>query len=640
MRRTAAQGTHHVKDGLGGLEATQRTLRLRVLATTDLHVHLLPFDYYTDRPQPATGLAQAASLIRSLRAEAGEASCVLLDNGDFLSGSLLSDLAVATQRLLAPRDDRDGGRHPMIAAMNALGFDAGNLGNHEFDHGLPALRAALAKATFPIVSANLLAGREASAPLAPPWTILVRDLAGPDGATHRVRVGVLGLGPPQVAGWTAVALDGGLRTRDIVEAAREEIPRLRAAGADLVVALCHSGIGHDAHEPHMENAAPPLAALPGLDALIVGHTHEVFPGPDWTPREGVDPQRGTLHGKPAVQPGFFGRHVGVMDLRLTRADGRWAVAAHSVRVVPVPPDAPPDPAVVAAAEPAHRRLLALTRRPIGSTQVPLHSYFSVLGPDTALDVVADAKRREAQRLLRDRPESALPILCTVSPFKSGGRAGPGNYIDIPPGPLAFRQAADLYIYANCFCLAEITGAGLRAWLERSAGLFRTLRPGETDQPLVDPDFPAYNFDTIDGLTWTVDPTSPPRTDPMGRLVRPDASRIRDLRHEGRPVADDDRFVLATSSYRLGLGGGFAAAARTRMVLRTPTPVRDVVLAHVSAAPVHPAPRARWRFLPLAGTSAWFDSGPGARDHLAGLEDRKVEPLGPAPGGFHRFRLRL
>jgi 2',3'-cyclic-nucleotide 2'-phosphodiesterase/3'-nucleotidase len=425
-----------------------------------------------------------------------------------------------------------------------------------------------------------------------------------------------------------------------VEAAREEIPRLRAAGADLVIALCHSGISREGLGSPSENAALPLAALTGLDALVVGHTHEVFPGPDWTPGPALDPRRGTLHGKPAVQPGFFGRHVGVMDLHLRQDLGDWSVAAHSVRVVPVPFDVPADPAVSAAAEPAHRRLLALTRRPVGSTRVPLHSYFSVLGPDTSLDVVADAKRSEAKRLLRDRPESALPILCTVSPFKSGGRAGPGNYIDIPPGPVAFRQAADLYVYANSFCLVEINGAGIRAWLERSAGLFRTLAPGEQDQPLLDPDFPPYNFDTIDGLTWTLDPTGPARTDPSGRVLHPDATRIHDLRHEGRPVGDDDRFILATSSYRLGLGGGFAAAARTRMVLRTPTPVREMVLAHVSAAPVCPAPRPRWRFTPLPGTAAWFDSGPGAEGHLAGLEDRKVEPLGPAPGGFHRFRLRL
>jgi 2',3'-cyclic-nucleotide 2'-phosphodiesterase/3'-nucleotidase len=277
---------------------------------------------------------------------------------------------------------------------------------------------------------------------------------------------------------------------------------------------------------------------------------------------------------------------------------------------------------------------------VGSTRVALHSYFAVLGLDRGLDVVADAKRAEAQRLLRGRPEAELPILCTVSPFKAGGRAGPGNYVDIPPGPLAFRQAASLYIYANTFCLAEITGAGLQAWLERSAGLFATLAPGVAEQPLLDPAFPPYNFDMVDGLTWVLDPTGPPRTDAWGRLVNPGSSRIRDLRRGDRPVAPDDRFVLATSSYRLAAGGGFAAGDQARPFLRTPNPVREVVLAHVRAAPVSPPPRPRWRFASLPGTFAWFDSGPGADGHLPGPEDRDVEPLGPVAGGFHRFRLRL
>lgn len=627
-----------MKDGSVANGSLVLSARLRVLATTDLHVHLLPYDYYTDRPQPATGLAQAASTIRSLRAEAGEQACLLLDNGDSLSGSLLSDLLAAQHRLLAPTGNREVPAHPMIAAMNALGFDAGNIGNHEFDHGLPFLQSAMSEARFPIVSANL--STRGGERLAPPWAILARDLPGSDGRRHRVRIGVLGLAPPQVAGWTAVALGGALSARDILETAREEIPRLRAAGADLVIALCHSGIGREEHEPLMEDAAVPLAALPGLDALVVGHTHESFPGPHWRRTGAVDPLRGTLHGKPAVQPGFFGRQVGVIDLGLRRGPEGWAVDGHAVRVLPVLPEAPVDAAAAAAAEPAHQRVLAVMRRTVGHTRVALHSYFACLGHDATLDLVADAKRAEARRLLRERPESVLPVLCTVAPFKAGGRSGPGHFIDIPPGPVAFRQAADLYIYPNTFCLVEITGRGLRDWLERSAAFFARLTPGVADQPLLDPDVPCYRFDTVDGLTWTLDLSRPSRTDASGRVVDPGATRILDLRHEGRHVADDDRFVLATSSFRLGLGGGSGAGGQVRNILRSSIPTREVVIAHLRRSPANPAPRERWRFAPMPGTSAWFDSGPGATAHLPQLPDRRVEPLGPTPEGFHRFRLHL
>ncbi len=624
-------GDDGMKDAQEGSGVSPVTAHLRLIATTDLHVHLLPYDYYADRPRPATGLAQAAHLIRALRDEASGA-CLLLDNGDFLEGSLLSELIAAERRAVS-----GGASHPMIAAMNALGFDAGTLGNHEFDRGFPYLRAVMAEAAFPLVSANLRAGD--GPPLADPWTLLPREVQGSDGQIHDLRIGILGLGPPQTATWNALTLDGRIETQDIVAAAREEVPRLREAGADLVVALCHSGIGGARPLPGMENAALPLAAVPGVDALVLGHTHLVFPDPSWPASGGIDPQRGTLHGRPAVQPGAFGSHVGVIDLWLRKdAGGAWTVAAHAVRAIPVPPTTPVDHRVAASVASAHQRLLDLARRPIGRTEVPLQSYFSLVAPCAALAVVADAKREEARRLLQGRPEADLPIICTVTPFKAGGRAGPRNYIDIPPGPLALRQAADLYIHPNTFCLLEIRGDALRGWLERSAALFRTLVPGQPDQPLLDPDVPSYNFDVLDGLTWDFDLTRPPRTTPDGRLRDPGASRVRNLCHDGRPVRDSDRFVLATSSYRLGLGGGFLAVRQARLILRTRISNRDIVLAHVRSAPLRPANRPGWGFVPVPGATAWFDSSPGAEGLAA--RDRTVEPLDATADGFLRFRMNL
>ena len=293
----------------------------------------------------------------------------------------------------------------------------------------------------------------------------------------------------------------------------------------------------------------------------------------------------------------------MLDLDLELGPDGWRVAGHLGRVLPVPPDTPPDEAVDAAAAPAHKVLMSFTGWPVGDTKVPLHSYFDLVAPGRGLDVVADAKRREAQRLLRGRPEADLPILCAVTPFKAGGRGGPENYIDIRPGPVTLREAADLYIHPNTFCLVEITGRGLRDWLERSAALFRTLTPGVADQPLLDPAFAPYNFDTIDGLTCDFDLSAPARTDPEGRRVDPAASRVRNLRHQGRPVAEEDRFVLVTNSYRLGRGGAFAAAAEARLLLQTWILLRDVVLAHLRDGPLAPAPRPHWGFMPLPGTSA-------------------------------------
>lgn len=615
--------------------------KLRILGTSDLHLHLLPWDYYADRPMAATGLAQAARLIRSLRAGAG--TTLLFDNGDFLQGNLLSDW-LAT--------DGEAEANPMVAAMNVLGYDAGTLGNHDFNYGLGYLRRALGEARFPVVSANVAAENGAKA-LVPPWVVLDREVTGSDGARRPVKVGVIGFAPPQLNVWDQAMREAGIATRDIVEAARAEVPRLRAAGAEVVVALCHSGIGAAEHEPLMENAAVPLAAVDGVDAVIAGHTHLAFPG-EAVPGSGVvDPVAGLVHGKPTVQPGFHGSHVGVLDLTLRLGAGGWVVddeGLHGVRAERVARRASPqspfaaapvDDEIAALAMPSHLRVRESARRPVGRTAVALQSYFSLVVPDATLWVVADAQRAHARRLLAGRPASDLPLLSSVSPYRAGGRLGPFHYIDLAPGPLALRQAADLYLYANnSLCVVEVTGAGLLEWLERSAAIFAPLTPGTGDQPLHCPACPSYHFDVIDGLTYAIDPSQPSRTDCEGRVADPAARRVLDLRHDGRPVEAHDRFAVVTNSYRVGSGGGYAAARGARLLAQSPANARDLLLAQLREGPLDPAPREGWRFAALPGTRAWFDSGPGALDHLHEIGDRRVTSVGPAPDGFWRFCLHL
>lgn len=612
------------------LRADRRQAQLRLLATTDLHFQLLGWDYLADRPSPATGLARAAALIRALRAAVGNS--LLFDNGDFLQGSPLSDW-VADRRAQG-----ETGIHPMIAAMNALGYDAVTLGNHEFNYGLPFLTEALAQAAFPVVSANIL--DRAGAPLVAPVALFERVMTDAQDRPATIRIGVIGLAPPQITRWDKVALDGAIVTRDICETAADHVPGLRAAGADIVVALAHTGIGADVAVPDMENAAVPLAAVPGIDAVIAGHTHQVFPGPGFAATPAVDPGAGTLHGKPAVMPGFHGSHVGVIDLHLEQHDGRWQAVGHAARAIPITavPDLPPgpDPLLDALATAPHRRVLADIRREIGQIAVPVHGFFSLVTPDLTLQIVADAQRARARALLADRPEAELPLLSAVAPFHAGGRAGPRAYVDIPAGPLRRRHASELYIYPNRLCVIALTGAQIADWLEFGAGLFGRIEPGQKDQPLIDPTFPCYLFDVIDGLSYTIDPTRPARYDSQGHLLDPDATRIGDLCRAGRPLDPEETLLVVTNSYRASGGGGAQSLRAARLVLGDDRGVRDAVLDHLIAQSPHaPVLRPTWRFVDLPGTGAWFDTSPAALDraHPPG-----VAPLGPASGGFHRFSL--
>lgn len=592
---------------------------MTILATSDLHLNLCPWDYYSDRPAPGTGLASIAGRIARLRRT--EPNALLVDNGDFLQGTALGD-ALA---------EAPGGRpHPMVEAMNLLRYDAVGLGNHDFDYGLEFLGTALTGAAFPVLCANLRPVRPA--PFRP-WVLLERPVRDDSGAVSTVRVGVAAFLPPQVMVWNSAHLRGRARAEGIVDAARRAVAEMAAAGADVVVALCHSGIGQAAEgaDPQAEDSALALAALPGVDAVVAGHTHQLFPGPGVAARPGVDPVAGRLAGKPACMPGFGASHLGLLRLRLEReAGGRWRCAGGSGGLLPLTPQAPePVPApflrLCDRANTATRRHLD---RPAGSTSVPLTTHFALAGDCAATRLTARAMRWHVARLLRDGPHGGLPVLAAIAPTRAGGRGGPADYTDLPAGPLRERDLAALCPYPNAIRALAVSGADLTAWLEHSARVFRRITPGAQDAPLLDPDWPAYNFDVIEGLRYEID-----------LAAAPGQPRLRRLRYKGRPVEPGMRFILATTSYRAAGGGDFPATGpRAPEVLSTPTPIRAIVGAWLAAqGPYRPPAAPIWRFAPLPGATAVLETSPHAHAHLP---RPGLTPLDLTPDGFLRLRLAL
>lgn len=618
--------------------------RLRILATSDLHVHITPWDYYADHASAAAGLARTASLIAEARAEV--TTCLLLDNGDFLQGSPMGDVEALR-----------GGpqvRHAMIAAMNALGYDAGNLGNHEFSKGLDFLLNALGQARFPIVCANIARSLGATPlqdqMLVPPSVILDREVSDGHGNRLPLRIGIIGLLPPQTTQWDRALLGDTLVTRDIVDAAAAHVPALRAAGADIVVALSHSGIGAPHPLPQMEDATTALAALPGIDALVAGHTHQTFPSATFPASASVDPQRGLLWGKPAVMPGFHGSHLGVIDLTLELKGESWQVtSSHAAlrpiarrtrtgRIVPLTPSAP---AILAIAKPAHAATRRWAQHAIGHSPDPLHSYFALVAPCPLVRLIARAQGDHVAARLQGGPYAHLPLLSAAAPFHAGGRGGPENFTAIPPGPLVLRHALDLYPHPNTVAAVLVTGQEVALWLERSFSLFHQVTPGGHDAPLINPDFPSFNFDLIEGVTWQVDLTQAPRFDTRGQELNTTARRIHSLTYLGKPLDPQARFILATNSYRAAGSGGFAGAEPDRIILSGPDSNRDILLSHIARhTPLPTAGPPNWRFAPIGGTTALLLTAPQATAHLPDITHMTPEPLDLTPDGFRRFRLHL
>jgi 2',3'-cyclic-nucleotide 2'-phosphodiesterase/3'-nucleotidase len=616
----------------------ETTLKLRLLATSDLHCYLEAYDYYHDAPEDTVGLVRVATLVKQAKAE--NPNCLLFDNGDLIQGNPVGDLAA-----MGPAPG-PGNPHPIIRAMNAMGYDAATAGNHDFNYGLDYLDGAVKGAQFPYVLANV--DRVSGESLLPPYIILKRNFVDAAGRSHILKIGVVGLVTPQIMMWDKAHLEGKVTAADIIERARLYATRIRAVGADIVVALAHTGFGSDPAQPMDENAALYLTEQSGLDAVISGHSHRVFPDPAFASLSGADLAQGTLHARPAVMPGFYGSHLGVVDLDLVQSGGTWRIAAAKAEARPIShrvdgkivPAVESDPDLVKVVAADHQRTLTYVRQPIGRTTRPLNTFFAMVEPGPCVAIVNAIQLQAAKKALKDGPYAGLPLLSASSPFRAGGNPGADYYTDIPAGQIAIKNVGDLYIYSNTLSAVRVTGAQLREWLEKSASFYRQIDPAVTQPQMMLSNAPAYLCDMIAGVSYSIDLTQPARYGRGNHINVPENRRIKDLSYAGKPVADDAVFIVATNNHRANGGDNFPGLDGSNVVLDSPDVLQNVIADYIRAEKeITPQTEPNWRFVPIkAPVDVRFESSPKAKTYLD--EHRRVTWVGPGNNGFDLYRLDL
>ena len=444
---------------------------------------------------------------------------------------------------------KKGEIHPAIAALASLDYDGGTLGNHEFNYGLNYLDQVLTDSPFPMLNANVYDAVTKKNRYTP-YVIIEKEVVDGHGNKHTLNVGVIGVVTPGIMQWDRVLLEGKVTAEDAADSVKKFIPEMKKQGADVIVVLAHTGIGNEIHETGEENVAYQITELDGVDAVITGHNHALFPG-DFKDLANVNQEQGTINGTPIVMPGKFGDHLGVIDLELKKDGEQWIVVSGKgeVRQIDKKSDVVVQKVIDAVKE-AHEGTIEYVRSPVGKTTAPINSYFALVHDDPSIQIVNNAQTWYVKQQVKNTEYDKLPILSAGAPFKAGGRMGASYYTEIATGDIAIKNVADLYVYDNTIFALIMTGADVKEWLEMSAGQFKQIDSTSTkEQDLINTGFPTYNFDVIDGVTYEFDVTQPAKYNGSGDTVNEKANRVVNLQYNGKPIDPKQQFIVVTNNYR-------------------------------------------------------------------------------------------
>ncbi|MFD5797640.1 bifunctional metallophosphatase/5'-nucleotidase [Streptomyces diastatochromogenes] len=531
---------------------------LTVMGTTDLHGHVFNWDYfknaeYTDKAGNAQGLARISTLVNQIRAEKGHCNTLLLDAGDTIQGTPLTYYYAKVDPITA----KGGPVHPMAQAMNAIGYDAAALGNHEFNYGIETLRKFEDQLDFPLLGANAVDAKTLR-PAFPPYFIKTFHVPG----ARPVRVAVLGLTNPGIAIWDKAYVQGKLAFPGLEEQAAKWVPKLKSLGADVVVVSAHSGSSgtssYGDQLPYVENAAANVAKqVPDIDAVLVGHAHVEIPELKVT---------NDKTGKTVVlsEPLAYAERLSVFDIELVFEKGRWTVESVSSKVLNSNSVAD-DPEITKLLSDEHAKVVTYVNQVVGTATATLTTVEARYKDAPIIDLITKVQEDVVKAALAGTEYASLPVIAQASPFSRTS--------EIPAGNVTIRDLSSLYVYDNTLVAKLLTGAQVRAYLEYSAQYYvQTAADAAVDvEKLTNAGGrPDYNYDYVSGLSYDID------------IAQPAGSRIKNLTFNGAALDDAQQFVFAVNNYRANGGGAFPHVASAKELWSESTEIRTRIAEWVTA----------------------------------------------------------
>ncbi|SPE49198.1 Trifunctional nucleotide phosphoesterase protein YfkN precursor [Streptomyces netropsis] len=553
----AAAGPAEAQD-FGHRDRRKKRYAFTVMGTTDLHGNVFNWDYFTDaefddKAHNDVGLAKISTLVEQVRKEKGRRNTLLIDAGDTIQGTQLSYYYAKVDPIT-----RVGGPvHPMAQAMNAIGYDAAALGNHEFNYGIPVLRKFEKQCDFPLLGANALDAKTLRPAFAP---YVMKRVCTPHG--RDVKVAVLGLTNPGIAIWDKANVQGKMTFPGLEEQAAKWVPRLRSMGADVVIVSAHSGSSgtssYGDQLPHIENAAALVAEqVPGIDAILVGHAHTEIPEYRVTNKKS---------GKQVVlsEPLKWGQRLTLFDFELVWGKGCWQVESVSAKVLNSNTVAE-DRKITGLLRDEHEKVVAYVNQVIGTSSAAMGAAEAPVKDTPIIDFINHVQAETVKSALAGTAYASLPVLSQASCFSRTAA--------VPAGKVTIREVAGLYPFENTLEARVLTGAQLRAYLEFSARYYVRTAAGAPVDPakLTNAEsIPDYNYDAVSGLSYEID------------IAKEPGSRIVNLSFGGKPLDDAAQFVLAVNNYRASGGGNFPHVAGAKQVWANSEEIRNTIIGWVKA----------------------------------------------------------
>ncbi|MFD4505160.1 bifunctional metallophosphatase/5'-nucleotidase [Streptomyces sp. NPDC058457] len=535
-----------------------RRYSLTVMGTTDLHGHVFNWDYfkdaeYSDKAGNAMGLARISTLVEQVRKEKGRCNTLLLDAGDTIQGTPLTYYYAKVDPITA----KGGPVHPMAQAMNAIGYDAAALGNHEFNYGIETLRKFEDQLRFPLLGANAVDAKTLK-PAFPPYFIKKFHVPG----APPVKVAVLGLTNPGIAIWDKAYVQGKLAFPGLEEQAAKWVPKLKAMGADVVVVSAHSGSSgtssYGDQVPYVENAAANVARqVPGIDAILVGHAHVEIP-------ELKVVNEATGRTVVLSEPLCYAERLTLFDIELVFDKGSWEVESVAASLLNSNTVAD-DPKITKLLSDEHAKVVAYVNQVVGTATETLTTVDARYQDAPIIDLITKVQEDVVKAALAGTEYASLPVIAQASPFSRTS--------EIPAGKVTIRDLSSLYVYDNTLVAKLMTGAQIRAYLEYSAEYFvRTAADATVDvEKLTNANSrPDYNYDYVSGLGYEID------------IAQPAGARIKNLTYDGAALDDSQQFVLAVNNYRANGGGAFPYVASAKELWSESTEIRTRIAEWVTA----------------------------------------------------------